>query len=270
MNSGITQVNDFEDWLDQDKFQQPVISKEFWLDTNNGLSSEPSSTYSASPDGNVQSLFDTEIMGCGGSKDMYSYNSAFTGGNIISGDTSPYIKSEEETSVQFDKDSFVQLPLPVELPPLNESESCVTFGSPTDSATKSEEQKMVVNTTNVTVKTLKKKRAPRKRLTADQKEAHNMIEKRYRININTKIAKLQRIIPWLASEETAFEVGDSLKNSNQDSSASLLATPKLNKSMILEKAVDYILYLQNNERLFELEVQRLKRELEEAKSTVGN
>lgn len=31
--------------------------------------------------------------------------------------------------------------------------------------------------------------------------------------------------------------------------------------MILEKAVDYILYLQNNEKLFEMEVHRLKSEL---------
>lgn len=36
--------------------------------------------------------------------------------------------------------------------------------------------------------------------------------------------------------------------------------------MILEKAVDYILYLQNNERLYEMEVQRLKKEVERART----
>ncbi|SCU91072.1 LADA_0F07954g1_1 [Lachancea dasiensis] len=137
----------------------------------------------------------------------------------------------------------------------------------------------------------RKRRAPRKRLTAHQKEAHNKIEKRYRININTKIAKLQQIIPWVASEETAFEVGSNgaakaaaaaaaAPNGSSCSSdtpyggsdsalagkiTDVLATPKLNKSMILEKAVDYILYLQNNERLFEMEVQRLKKELERSR-----
>ncbi|AMD21061.1 HEL220Wp [Eremothecium sinecaudum] len=112
--------------------------------------------------------------------------------------------------------------------------------------------------TNSIPDTRKRKRAPRKRLTPHQKEAHNKIEKRYRININTKIANLQQIIPWLASEKTAFEVGDALKSGGDDASA---GTSKLNKSIILEKAVDYILYLQNNERLYQLEVQRLKSEL---------
>ncbi|CAI4036622.1 hypothetical protein SMKI_15G4730 [Saccharomyces mikatae IFO 1815] len=115
-----------------------------------------------------------------------------------------------------------------------------------------------------------KKRAPRKRLTPFQKQAHNKIEKRYRININTKIARLQQIIPWVASEQTAFEVGDSVKKQDDDGTEAAVATPlpataatstKLNKSMILEKAVDYILYLQNNERLYEMEVQRLKSEI---------
>ncbi|QLQ81707.1 hypothetical protein HG537_0F04680 [Torulaspora globosa] len=116
----------------------------------------------------------------------------------------------------------------------------------------------------------KKKRAPRKRLTSHQKQAHNKIEKRYRININTKIAKLQQIIPWVASEQTAFEVGDSLKaedgaGKEVAKQLSAASATKLNKSMILEKAVDYILYLQNSERLYEMEVQRLKDEVDALK-----
>lgn len=119
----------------------------------------------------------------------------------------------------------------------------------------------------------KKKRAPRKRLTSHQKQAHNKIEKRYRININTKIAKLQQIIPWVASEQTAFEVGDSMKREDgtvkeMASQLSAASATKLNKSMILEKAVDYILYLQNSERLYEMEVQRLKNELEALKKGI--
>ena len=92
-------------------------------------------------------------------------------------------------------------------------------------------------------------------------------DRRYRININTKIGKLQKIIPWVACEDTAFEVDTILKNSDGDSVATPISSLKLNKSMILEKAVDYILYLQNNERLFEMEVQRLKKEVEHLKST---
>lgn len=113
-----------------------------------------------------------------------------------------------------------------------------------------------------------KKKAPRKRLTQNQKEAHNKIEKRYRININSKLARLQQIIPWVASEQSTLEVLEGNKNKCKnaddvdDSFGNFpITTPKLNKSMILEKAVDYILYMQNNERLFELEVHRLKAEL---------
>ncbi|CCK70310.1 basic helix-loop-helix domain-containing protein KNAG_0E00420 [Huiozyma naganishii CBS 8797] len=106
-------------------------------------------------------------------------------------------------------------------------------------------------------------KAPRKRLTPHQKEAHNKIEKRYRININMKITKLQQIIPWVASEQTAFETDHKLGKQQATST-------RLNKSMILEKAVDYILYLQNNERLYEMEVMRLKNELETYKRTAGS
>lgn len=103
----------------------------------------------------------------------------------------------------------------------------------------------------------------RKRLTSNQKQAHNKIEKRYRININTKIAKLQQIIPWVACEKPAFEVGGSLKREQEFKKNS---ATRLNKSMILEKAVDYILYLQNNESLHQLEVQRLRNEVDSLKS----
>ncbi|KAG0672103.1 hypothetical protein C6P45_004118 [Maudiozyma exigua] len=120
-------------------------------------------------------------------------------------------------------------------------------------------------TNTITKPILKKNRTTRKRLTAHQKQAHNKIEKRYRININTKIAKLQQIIPWVATEQTSFEVsGNNAKNSNGSTTTG--NSTKLNKSMILEKAVDYILYLQNNERLHDMEVMRLRNELDTLKS----
>ncbi len=102
----------------------------------------------------------------------------------------------------------------------------------------------------------KKKRAPRKRLTAHQKQAHNKIEKRYRININAKIAGLQQIIPWVASEKTAFETGDGIKI-EQDGEV-----PRLNKSMILEKATAYILHLQESDVKLKEENEKLRREVE--------
>lgn len=78
----------------------------------------------------------------------------------------------------------------------------------------------------------KKKRCSRRRLTDSQKEAHNKVEKKYRVNINQKINSLQTIIPWFANQE---EVHMDLK---------------VNKSVILEKAYDYITYLKaENEAL---------------------
>lgn len=77
----------------------------------------------------------------------------------------------------------------------------------------------------------KKKRCARRRLTDSQKEAHNKVEKKYRVNINSKINSLQDIIPWFSNEEVHMDL-------------------KVNKSVILEKAYDYILYLKaENETL---------------------
>lgn len=73
----------------------------------------------------------------------------------------------------------------------------------------------------------RRRRCLRKRLTESQKEAHNKVEKKYRVNINARINSLQTIIPWLSSEN---EVPMDLK---------------LNKSVILEKAYDYIVHLRS-------------------------
>jgi len=102
-----------------------------------------------------------------------------------------------------------------------------------------------------------RRRVPRKRLTDTQKQAHNKIEKKYRININAKIAGLQKIIPWVALERTAFETG---KNDSDDEDMNGNYS-RLNKSMILEKATDYILYMQQNEKRILEENRMLKSEL---------
>lgn len=86
----------------------------------------------------------------------------------------------------------------------------------------------------------KRRRCPRKRLTDSQKEAHNKVEKKYRVNINSKINCLQTIIPWFANKDEKIPMD-----------------LKVNKLMILEKAYDYILCLQkeNEEMRSRLESQ---------------
>lgn len=71
-----------------------------------------------------------------------------------------------------------------------------------------------------------RKRSCRRKLTNTQKEAHNKVEKKYRVNINSKIASLQMIIPWFADDKD------------------FCVDMKVNKSTVLEKAHEYILYLQ--------------------------
>ncbi|KAK6463938.1 helix-loop-helix DNA-binding domain-containing protein [Scheffersomyces coipomensis] len=110
----------------------------------------------------------------------------------------------------------------------------------------------------------KKRRAPRKRLTDSQKQAHNKIEKKYRININAKIAGLQQIIPWVAYEKTAFETGqkdEDDEDCDEKSNVNNANCARLNKSIILEKAIDYILHLQKNEKKIESELQMLRSEV---------
>ncbi|GMM38090.1 Tye7 protein [Saccharomycopsis crataegensis] len=117
----------------------------------------------------------------------------------------------------------------------------------------------------------KKKRAPRKRLTPHQKQAHNKIEKRYRININTKIANLQQIIPWVMGEKTAFNIGGvvdgtgaNIANGSPGTTSSdnePVEPPKLNKSMILEKAIHYILHLQSETTVLSRQNQYLQSQM---------
>lgn len=64
-------------------------------------------------------------------------------------------------------------------------------------------------------------RKNKRKLTASQKVAHNRVEKKYRVNINSKIHALQSVIPWL----------DDVPQS------------RINKLVVLEKAFEYICYL---------------------------
>lgn len=119
-----------------------------------------------------------------------------------------------------------------------------------------------------------KRRAPRKRLTESQKQAHNKIEKKYRININAKIAGLQKIIPSVALERPAFETGTKQGGTGGGTTYTSEDIPldessnRLNKSMILEKAIDYILFLQNENKLIISENSSMKKELETLRSSL--
>ncbi|EGV65467.1 Ty-mediated expression protein [Yamadazyma tenuis] len=108
--------------------------------------------------------------------------------------------------------------------------SSATSGSGTTTASSQKKTKRIT-----------RKRAPRKKLTEHQKAAHNVIEKKYRININTKIESLQKLIPSVAREEPGFRTHSKADAENDSKSK------KLNKSLILDKAIEYIMFLQQNQ-----------------------
>lgn len=78
----------------------------------------------------------------------------------------------------------------------------------------------------------------RRVLTAEQKRNHNIIERKYRQNINAKIAGFQQSIPWLSSKEPSFYVKEKAGTPRYAGNNSL------NKSEILDIATEYILHLQ--------------------------
>lgn len=101
-----------------------------------------------------------------------------------------------------------------------------------------------------------KRKGPRKQLTSTQKAAHNIIEKKYRININTKIESLQKLIPSMALDEAGFKT----RTNGLDYP---MKSNKLNKSSILDRAIEYITLLQTNQSKIASENDMLKQQLEQ-------
>lgn len=99
----------------------------------------------------------------------------------------------------------------------------------------------------------KKKTSRKKRLSEHQKKVHNKIEKKYRINLNQKIANLQQVIPWVSSTSAAFETN--LPNQGKPNAI------KLNKSVILEMATNYIELLNNQQQENEKLIYKMKQEI---------
>jgi hypothetical protein len=101
-----------------------------------------------------------------------------------------------------------------------------------------------------------------------KKRPHNVIEKRYRANINEKISELRDSIPSLRVVKKAPTGDDAVGDSENEE---LDSTPgnKWNKASILTKAVDYIRHLEARNRRLDDENRSLKDRLQTLESVLA-
>lgn len=90
-----------------------------------------------------------------------------------------------------------------------------------------------------------------------KKTAHNMIEKRYRTNLNDKISALRDSVPALRVMVNRLESGQNRAGSSEEADAEdilmedlggLAPAHKLNKATILSKATEYISHLERKNK----------------------
>ncbi|KAK3337559.1 helix-loop-helix DNA-binding domain-containing protein [Cercophora scortea] len=100
--------------------------------------------------------------------------------------------------------------------------------------------------------------------TAPKKTAHNMIEKRYRTNLNDKIAQLRDSIPTLRVVAQRLENQQGFEEDGGEAADENDAgpTPKLNKATILSKATEYISQLERRNSCLETENNALRGRME--------
>ncbi|KAF7865269.1 hypothetical protein EAF04_006246 [Stromatinia cepivora] len=100
-----------------------------------------------------------------------------------------------------------------------------------------------------------------------KKTAHNMIEKRYRTNLNDKIALLRDSVPSLrvmtrkcsrGQEDGDEHIGDDEEEDLQG----LTPAHKLNKATVLSKATEYINHLEKRNKYLQRENENLKSRVE--------
>ncbi|KAK0105876.1 hypothetical protein ONS95_004388 [Cadophora gregata] len=91
-----------------------------------------------------------------------------------------------------------------------------------------------------------------------KKTAHNMIEKRYRTNLNDKIATLRDSVPSLRVISKKNSRGQEIKEDLQG----LTPAHKLNKATVLAKATEYIAHLEKRNKNLAKENTSLKARLD--------
>lgn len=112
------------------------------------------------------------------------------------------------------------------------------------------------------------RQSPSASASGPKKTAHNMIEKRYRNNLNDKISALRDAVPSLRAAARRLEQGPNSDGSSVDADDDagpdvLAPVQKLNKATILSKAAEYIAYLEKQNRKLGEENEKLRKGMSE-------
>lgn len=97
-----------------------------------------------------------------------------------------------------------------------------------------------------------------------KKTSHNVIEKRYRNNLNDKIVELRNSVPALRAVGRANG-----KNDEDEDLEGLTAAHKLNKATVMAKATEYIKHLEKRNKTISDEMDALKARLAAVESAIG-
>lgn len=225
------------------EFDHAVVGKEFdkWLDWN-GTADEANSHF-------IQPTRDSRASGLPVSPISAANSDSFNHNSTTTPHTAPYTHD-----------------LPT---PSNSSSSPDTFLNPyrlSGDTLRSDSSSMLQQTT------LKRKLSPNDGSEQDykpvagrptgSKRPHNVIEKRYRANLNDKIAELRDSVPALRALKKAKGKKDAPASSDEEDLDGLAPSNKLNKSSILTKAVEYIRHLEFRTKKLEEENRALKDRLQ--------
>ncbi|KAL0253055.1 Clr6 histone deacetylase associated PHD protein-2 Cph2 [Diplodia seriata] len=157
---------------------------------------------------------------------------------------------------------------PHSTPSLHHSPSSVNSG-PDPKTSSSSQQSSPEPVANVATK--KRKSSTEDDSSTDQKSnkqppvkktAHNMIEKRYRTNLNDKIAALRDSVPSLRVMSRAGNTNGNEEEDDPEDLEGLTPAHKLNKATVLSKATEYIRHLEKRNKRLNEEVDTLKARLE--------
>ena len=173
---------------------------------------------------------------------------------------SPPVWQQQQQQSLFTPTTFAQSGPPVSTPSLHHSPSSLNNGtssshSSPEPVTQSKKRKSTEDTEDFDEAPSSKKGGSQ----PPKKTAHNMIEKRYRTNLNDKIAALRDSVPSLRvmSRPNGTEEDD-----DPEDLEGLTPAHKLNKATVLSKATEYIRHLEKRNKRLTDEVATLKGRIE--------